>query len=317
MSQKHDSVPGDDHQRRAGADVAAQLRALADGELNDTDRHELERRLGEGGAMESATRFERGLRDAVGRVMQAEAPRAPDALREQIRLAMETAPSHEFESEEPVRIMSGVSGPWGLMAAAAIVLTVGAALLMRGGLSGAPQGGPQGLGAQSASILGAADAEVLVNFIKNQHESCAMFGERFNKKMVARTEAEAAREAIELLNEVPTALQLGAERLAAAGYEFAGLGRCRVPGAGRSAHLIYKSHADGGVSVSLFIQEDTGSLALEQDRFYSSDKAEQSGTTLSVWKNGRLIYYLFTPNLEHAPPARKLFGAPALRGALS
>ena len=320
MSQQNDDSAVEGQESPWGRDVVARLRAMADGELGDSDRRALEQELrssGEGARVEGSAQFERGLREAVGRVMRAEAPRAPSALRERVVLSLLDAPSHEFDSEEPLQIPTKLTASWGWLAAAAIALTVGAGLLIRGGVGmNAPQG-PGAVGTQSASIINSEDAAYLVSFIKGQHDSCAMFGEKFAKKMVARTEDEAKKAAIELLSAVPHALEIGAERLAAAGYEFTGLGRCHVPGEGRSAHLIYRSKIEGAPSISLFIQEDTGALILQVDRYYTSEHAEKDGTTLSVWKKDGMIYYLFTPDLEHAAQARQLFGAPLLHASLS
>lgn len=318
MSQRNEANPADGADRPWGEDIVAQLRAMADGELSAAESRALEQRMaaaGESARLEGGANFERGLRSAVKRSMLMSAPGAPDGLLERIQRAMVDAPSHEFDSEAPLKISQGVSGGWGLLAAAALVLTVGVALMMRGGIGALPQTGPGG--AQTASIISGEEAARLVSFITRQHDSCAVFGEKFNKKMVARTEAEAAKAAIELLSAVPKVLELGSEKLATAGYEFAGLGRCFVPGDGRSAHLLYKSKVDGAPSVSLFIQEDTGALRLEVDRFYCCEQAEKNGTTLSVWKREGFIYYLFTPDLEHAAGARELFGAPQLRGTMS
>jgi hypothetical protein len=131
--------------------------------------------------------------------------------------------------------------------------------------------------------------------------------------MTARTVAEAQKAAIELLSHVPEVLELKSDALSKAGYQFAGLGQCHVPGRGRSAHLLYKPDstvAPGAPVVSLFIQEDTGELSLEDFCAYrkEGDPAKKR-CCMTVWRADGLLYYLVTPKGTPAE-ARNAFSVP-------
>lgn len=290
---------------------AAQIRALADGELGPAEAGQVLEQAGADGPGRVA--FEQSLRGAVARIMS-EGASAPADLRERI-----LAQAHEdayTDSEidhhdtAPLQMRVSRRPPWSLLIAATVALTAGAAVLMRGGLMWTSSTPQQGQTAQVAQVTR------LASFVSAQHDKCALFSEHFKRKMVARTEAEATAAAVELLDRVPHVLDLRATRLAQAGYEFAGLGRCGVPGKGRSAHLMYRSQTADAPTVSLFVQEDLGSLPLEDGRFYCCRQAESKGTSLTLWREDGLVYYLFTPRLDDAEHARAAFGAPTERGTL-
>ncbi len=318
MSTRSIENPGDSEPRDL---LASLLRCEADGELTPDQARLLEKRRAGGMARsEDAARlaFERGLRQAVGRVMSG-SQAAPAELRRRIveslrqhKQSTHPHPPHTFASESPIAFPGATTHRnWGwLAAAAALALTLGTSLMMW-------NRGPTGSGSATAHVITTEQATHLVAYIADQHEHCANFGAFFNKKMTARTEAAAAAAAIELLSKVPSVLELGADRLAEAGYEFAGLGRCQVPGPGRSAHLIYKTTSPDSPVVSLFIQEDRGDLALEPDRFYTCAGEMADKETLAVWRKDGLIYYLFTPDPRQQPQAREIFGAPQLHASLS
>src|SRR5580765_8443440 len=102
--------------------------------------------------------------------------------------------------------------------------------------------------------------------------------------------------------------------MSSAGFAFAGAGNCAVPGRGHSVHLMFRytggSAGSGGASgadaskpvpgrtcpgdeVSLFIQQDTHQLALEEGQVYAP--APQPGIPgVVVWAHDGLIYYLVT-----------------------
>lgn len=256
--------------------------------------------------------FEHALRDSVSRVMS-DAPPAPDALRERILAALrgdaeQQAPEPiPFRTPEPAR-PSGHTGPFRLgwiLAAAALVGVAAIALLVPNQTGVGPST------TQRSAILPAATAERLVSFLDSSHDKCANFGDVFKQKMIARTHAEAAEAAIAILPRVPDVLELPDERLAVLGYRFAGLGRCAVPGKGRSAHLIYRSITEAdAVAISLFVQEDTGELPLEEGtKCYCAGLCKDGKKQVTVWRREMLIFYLVAP-ADLQPRAREVFGAP-------
>lgn len=284
--------------------LGPRLRAAADGEAPGID---LSREPDDALRIE----FEKGLREAVGRVMSV-SPAAPAALRERI-----LADLAEADAPAPLRFPRWLW--WAPAVAAVLAAAVGTALMVgRSSGPATPTGAPvvAGTTVESEPTIGGQQVTRLVSFAERAHNECALFGDTFNRKMVARTEAEGAAAAIELLKKVPDVLEIRCGALAEAGYEFAGLGRCQVPGEGRSAHLIYRCKSGAAPSVSLFIQEDLGDMPLECDRFYCCRKAEAGGKSLTIWRQDGLIYYLFAPCKEEGERARVAFGAPGERGTI-
>ncbi|MDX2116442.1 MAG: hypothetical protein SFZ24_12600 [Planctomycetota bacterium] len=302
-----------------GLDAGSRARAGADGELSDAQLGIL--RSEDAGA-ESRMAFERDLRALVERAMSSP-ERAPAGLADRIRGALAAEEREAAQAPGALKFPgAGVNGAGRgevypvrpalrrqamLAAAAALALFAGGAALLSlrpGGWSG---GSSTLAVAPAPGSLGAAGAPLervtrLVSFTSEQHGACesAPF---FEKKMTARTPAAAAAAAIEILHKVPSVLELRSEKIARAGYAFAGLGPCRVPGSGRSAHLIYRADpavAPGAPEISLFVQEDTGELAIEPGFYYTNEGCESRLKTscngvINVWREEGLIYYLLAP----------------------
>lgn len=280
--------------------VAARLRAAADGEV-----------VNEPASPDEATRidFERALRASCARAMQGNP--APEDVRRRVLLAMraENAPSLRLaptaaegsrETDGPIPFPRRWS--WlnvGLAMAAVVAMSVAGLLMMN-----TPS---------SPVMFGEARATILADFANAQHQECADFGPKFEGKMTARTPAEAQKAAIELLSHVPEVLEFKSEALEKAGYKFAGLGRCHVPGKGRSAHLMYKPDvtiAPAAPIISLFVQEDTGEYALDDFCAYRKQgDPEKKRCCMTVWRRDGLIYYLVTPK-GTPDAAREAFAVP-------
>lgn len=263
--------------------------------------------------------FERDLRSAVGRVMNTP---APVGVRDRVRRAIGSGPA--FSARERLRLVRAEEHPgvyraplplakqWWLAAAAAVVLVVGMVWYM----SGSPRGGPMRQ-RSSGPAPQAVPASLLVRavaWVEGQHEGCAEFGPLFEQKMTVRTQAEAVATAVELLNKIPTVLDLKSEALRGAGYRFAGLGPCSVPGKGRSVHLLYKpdeSAATGVPVVSLFVQEDTGEIDVEPGAVLVRRPVAGSDSKLHllIWREGGLVYYLVSGS-GMADEARAAFAVP-------
>lgn len=295
-------------------DPALLARLAADGELSPAQAGALERLSDSPGSMTSErVAFEHALRDSVARVM-GDAPPAPDALRERVLRALHENPEQPASDPIPFRPNeharpSSHAGPFrlGWILAAAAMVAVTALVLWMPNPSGPNALGP---GGQRGSILPAATAERLVSFLDTNHDKCANFGDIFKQKMFARTNAEAAKAAIEILHKVPDVLSFPDPRLSELGYEFAGLGRCGVPGTGQSAHLIYRSVVViEAPAISLFVQEDTGELPLDGTCCYCAGLCKDGKKKITVWRREGIVYYLVTPASLH-DKAREAFRAP-------
>jgi hypothetical protein len=285
----------------------ARLRAQADGEISGGD--------------DPRVSFESELRGAVGRVMGAD--RAPEALRSSVSSILRDLQNQDGDvvstplgDTRSRNFWSGAMG-WAAIAAVAALAT---SLLIMSGRSVPSQPGLRG------GVLTQA-----ANFVVGEHELCDVYSERFEKKFNARSESEATRSAIEILNMVPGVMSLPIDGLHEAGYEFAGLGRCGVPGRGASAHLVYENTNMPGVTLSLFVQVDTGDVdLLEGTSYVHCAKAGSTGCIVSaplpepgedarklvVWREGGYIYYLFAPSDGCCEKAKADFHAPEQEQAL-
>ena len=285
----------------------ARLRAQADGEIPGSD--------------DPRVAFESELRGAVGRVMRTDG--APDSLRANVVSILRDTPIREggvlTSALGDTRNRSFWSGAMGWAAIAAVAALATSLLIMSGRTTPSQPGIPGGVLAQAA------------NFVVGEHEMCDVYSDRFEKKFNAKSESEAARSAIEILNKVPDVMSLPIDGLHEAGYEFAGLGRCGVPGRGASAHLIYENKKMPGLTLSLFVQIDTGDVDLQEGTSYvhkakagsagciaSAPSAEpgEDSRKLVVWREGGYIYYLFAPFDGCCEKAKADFHAPEQEQAL-
>lgn len=316
MTSAHESNPNNGAPQPLS--LAALIRAAADGELSPADRERFEALRRQDPSIDRRVAFEVALKQRVGRAA-AEHPsaKAPDSLRASIldsfrnephalptrhdTLADRAAAHHHLRDHRSGRRMGLF---YGVAASVALVAAVlGYVSLQRPASSGP---GQLAIGVQNASTAGPIPAGRVMHFVSftnDQHDMCAGFGEAFDSKMTARTHAEAQAAAVELLKKIPSVLELGSKPLMQAGYTFAGLGRCSVPGSGRSAHLMYKPdptiRPDGPV-VSLFVQEDMGDLPLELDTTYTTKGCKTSSLEsctciVRVWRRDGLVYYLVAP----------------------
>ncbi len=281
----------------------ARIRAQADGEIL-------------GGNDDSRIAFEGELRGAVGRVMGAGG--APEALRASVvSILRETEIDGRAEvvhtAMGDTTRRSFWSGAAGWLAVAAVLALSASLLIMSTSQTQTAPGGVSGVLAQAA------------NFVVGEHDECDVYSERFVNKFNAKSESEATRAAIEILHRVPGVMSLPIDGLHEAGYEFSGLGRCGVPGRGASAHLIYENKNVPGLTLSLFVQVDTGDIDLEEGKSYvhrakvgstgcialapTADEDEDA-RSLVVWREDGYIYYLFAPHAACCEKAKADFHAP-------
>lgn len=292
----------------------ARVRAAADGEVSPD------------GQDAGRVSFERGLRESVGRVMGRET--APAELRARIEAILRETPIDEAGSQSP----GVVSTPLGdttsrsfwsrtpqWLAAAAVMGLAATLLIMGGRTTTVPSNGT--IGTTQEASAGYGILAQAAGFVVREHESCDSASEHF----AVRTQAEADKAALEILSEVPDVIDFPIEGLHEIGYEFAGIGRCEVPGGGASAHLLYENKNVPGLKMSLFVQVDTGKIDIEEGKSYirrakqgttgcmfASPEAQpgENGRSLVVWREGGYIYYLFAPGEGCCKRARKDFHAP-------
>jgi hypothetical protein len=156
----------------------------------------------------------------------------------------------------------------------------------------------------------------LVSFIKSEHRRCVLDERALQHKMTAYSTSEVGGEFEDLLGKA-----LSVADLEKAGYVFAGAGRCAVPGAGASVHLVFRSQAQAPVAgsnaqeaaagaLSLFIQKDTGELPIRENETYRLE-TERGNPLILIWLHQGLIYYLVSESGDSEAAARRVLGVPA------
>lgn len=227
--------------------------------------------------------FERTLRQAVARVMR-EPARAPAAIRDRVADALREATADEPAARLRLRT-------WPLAAAAAILI---AATLF--------------FSTQRANIFGPESEQAfevrVATFIDKQHSGCADCSETFARKMQTRLLNEAEELVLHTVGDVPAP---GLD-LSNVGYDFAGIGKCGVPGAGRSVHLMYRSSS--GEHVSVFVQQYTGVRAMEEGRQRLLACKKTGHTPIVCWRAGPLILYVKSPADAARDAVAAALGAP-------
>ena len=277
--------------------LAALIRAAADGEISPADRERLEAELSEA-RVDERVAFERALRESVREHMTG--PAAPAGLRERITDAMAAATAVAAVDENETmhsRSAGGVGdarltrdrrwwasplvatlGRWGAVAA---VLAIAATLIFNASRS-----------TVTASPYSPEEASQLVSFIGRQHDACKDFNETWERKMKFQSPEAAQAAAAEILQIAPDAFHFR-EPLTRKGYEFAGLGRCAVPGGDHSVHLIYKRPSDGA-AVSLFIQTNARTKLPSSCCLVDKCQAPEC----AIWQDGPVRYYVFSEKVD-------------------
>lgn len=285
--------------------TAALLRCAADGELTPSQQAALDAHLQAHPEDAARIRFERDLRQACARAMAGQDVTAPADLRARIAAltARPAAPVPQPAAEPEVVVVAGRIGParlqrWASLAAAVLLLGAGAALLVRGGMltRGAP--------GDTASA-----AVVLTNFLSQEHKRCSAGREGSFAQRLRVTDLSRVPEAVQQVLGKPVSV----ESMAEADFQFIGAGSCRVPGAEKSVHLLFRRMCDGqpsGPPVSLFIEPDTGRLNLEEGVTYAVEEGGRDAPRVIAWTHDGLVYYLVTSCSVTCESARHRLDAP-------
>ncbi len=287
--------------------TAAMLRCAADGELTLSQQAALEAHLAAHPGDAARIRFERDLRQACARAMAGQGAAAPAELRARIA-GLTAAPAAPAAAPQPaaepeVVVVAGRIGAarfqrWASLAAAVLLLGAGAALLVRGGMltRGAP--------GDTASA-----AVVLTNFLSQEHKRCSSGREGSFAQRLRVTDLSRVPEAVQQVLGKPVSV----ESMAEADFQFIGAGSCRVPGAEKSVHLLFRRMRDGqpaGPPVSLFIEPDTGRLNLEEGVTYAVEEGGRDIPRVIAWTHDGLVYYLVTSCSVTCESARHGLDAP-------
>lgn len=296
---------------------AALLRAAADGELDARQAAAFEAL---GGDAAARVAFERGLRAACGRCMDA---KASDALRARVVETIARASSNQSgsdhtgsvggdagsadaarhgagsRSDRPVpgrsRVPRGRRVLMSVGVSAFLLLAVGMviqAVINTGSTSG---------GAGHAQQFTAS----LASFVSAEHQRTNPETEEARRKFSCRDFGRVSTDFADILGDAPDLPSPGGDH----DLEFQGASRCGVPGEGRSIHARYVSHDPAGHThgVSIFVQQDTGRLDLEDGRVY---RLECDNAAVTVWSHAGLVYYLVADDAAGCRCFRAAMGLP-------
>jgi len=314
MSERPEHLEPDRNDRREDPEVdplsrGALARSAADGELTP----EQARALSQGPGLNEQILFERELRARTALAMR-EPRRAPDSLRDAVARAIKSEPAGEWLADGAGR----VGPPWTRQrsfwrrppmwaaAAAAAALAVAATTLV---LTRSPLGAGDANGrAPIAGGSGSLQFVSLVSLITSEHDRCSDFQAYFEHKMNVREADAVADKTVEMLGKPPVRI-----RLDQAGYRFAGMGKCILPGP-PSLHLVYEPLEASQGPLSVFIQRDGDHLDIESGVCYALPT--DTSAPVLIWKHEGLVYYIFGANRQAEQRASRLLGAPDRQVAL-
>ncbi len=304
--------------------IAALLRACADGELNDEQCARLKQMLADRPESGSQHDFEQKLRDCCRRSM--ERPCCPQALRDRVGAIVASGGSAAVGGAAAIGgAAAGDAGYaeriegagaytrdrrfWSrspmIGIAAVLLLGVGGFLMWQSAnLSMIP-------GVSSGQMEPASYSERVGNFVISEHNRCSI-EEAAQNKLVEHDVDEAFEyfsDRFECSLSVPD-MTRSAHRV-----EFYGGGDCHLPMTSKSGHLRFDAYDQAGkhIALSLFIAPDPGILPLEEGTTYKmrSSACDSAGANLFVWVSGGVQYVLVSEATdETCASVRSIMNAP-------
>lgn len=283
--------------------IAALLRARADGELTPAQDERFERLVAQhpedASRVESHITLERALRARCGQVMGAGVA-CPQDLRDRIgsqiaqSRAEPQAQAHDAGYAERIERASSYTRERSFWArsplmgiAAVLLLSVAGVLIWQSvNLSGSYRAMP------SMNIEQASYSERVGEFVLNEHMRCCD-DQAADAKLIER---DAARAIARFTERFDRRVQMPDMAMADGRVHFFGGGDCNVPETTASGHLRFDAVDDAGnpIAVSLFIAPDPGILPLEEGVTYrvNSEACDEVGARLFVWVSEGVQYLL-------------------------
>ena len=301
--------------------IAALLRAAADGELTDHQCEQLDAYMSKNPEAESQIKFEQALKGSCGRVMTR--PCCPDALRDKI-VAMAGVADQESQvytqqyaqgieaSNKRTRSSSFWSRSPMMGIAAAVLMMVAGTMIWQSASFTNISNAPEGLNVQQANYYNRVS-----NFVIDEHKRCGD-DSAATAKLIRHDIDEATRYFSE---EFGRELVLPDMVKAEGQIEFFGGGDCSVPSTPRSGHLRFDAYAPDGkrISLSLFVSPDPGLLPMQEGITYPLDTkaCQEAGTRLFAWSKDGIQYLLVSEaSDEMCAKVRNMMQAPSALGDL-
>tara|TARA_R110002072_G_scaffold42064_9_gene117754 strand:+ start:29859 stop:30833 length:975 start_codon:yes stop_codon:yes gene_type:complete len=305
--------------------IAALLRASADGELTDCQCEELDAYMAQNPEAESQIAFEQAMKDCCSRAMAK--PCCPDVLRAKI-VAMAGAPAPAVAEAiadsdtdayaariEASNAQTRSSSFWSrspVMGAAAALLMVVAGTLIWQSASLGPSSAPEHFTSTQATYF-----DRVSNFVVKEHNRCCDDKAAQNKLVNHDINQAVAYFSEEFEHELVLPDMVNAEGQ----VQFFGGGDCSVPSTSRSGHLRFDAiNPDGThISLSLFISPDPGLLPMQEGITYplNAKACTESGARIFAWVNNGVQYLLVSEAEDNmCATVREIMHAPTTIGSI-
>lgn len=221
------------------------IRLYCDGELDQEQVRQVEQHLQEHPEDRKLLESERLLRERIGAVMKDACSSAPADLSQQIRERLDDAEpagysfAHWFRDPRRANVFA---------VAASLFLVAGAVLF---GIFGPPIDRQLGMQVAPEQAIEAAAS------VAYEHVAATT-----NREPISRMIAYDSRTEAKLALEQYLKTSLRVFDLQAAGYDFVGAKKCKVPHCERSCHFLYRRKGGGPGMVSLHVVPDLGQFEL-------------------------------------------------------
>lgn len=271
--------------------IAALLRACADGELTPEQCERLEALLSERPESQSQHDFEEQLRACCKRSMAK--PCCPEALRAKVGAIAGAYETQEQQADRIERVSDATRQPsfWSRapmmgVAAALMLGTAGVLIWQSASLLGTSPSGGMGV------VSPVSYTEHVGRFAMGEHVRCAVQADA-DQKLTHRDIAQAVAHFSEQFQRPVATPDMSA---LSTSISFYGGGACNVPMTATSGHLRFDARdVDGNpISLSLFIAPDPGQLDLEEGVTYHarSQACSEAGASLFIWVREGVQYVL-------------------------
>lgn len=284
------------------------LRAAADGELTAQDRSDLEAHLRTNPDDAAVVLFEQQLRESVGVEIWGE-PSAELRARIAGLCAASTSPDHRHLKPLLRRSsFANVGFRWVYGAVAAVLLVaVGTGAWLARPRHNLPPAG---------TLVTASHREALSSFISAQHKACEVSAAMVSKRFRIGPLSDATAPLSDILGVTPDLSSLNHPNV-----RYLGASECAVPGDGNSIHIVLDvtpsvTGSSEAALVSLFIQRDTGEVAIETGQAYELTATGGDGPPIVVWRDGVMIYFLRSSSPTELDAVQRAIGVRAPFGSL-
>ncbi len=305
--------------------IAALLRACADGELTDCQCEELKAHMAKcpdtKSCAQSQIAFEKAMKDCCNRAMTK--PCCPDALRNKIVAIAANASQSQAHTDqafadgiEATAAYTKSPGFWSsrssVMGIAAALLIMVAGTMIWQSMSYVNNSAPIHFNPTQASYFNRVS-----NFVVKEHNRCCD-----DKVAQAKLIKRDIQQATDYFSQIFNRQLVLPDMIKAQGQiEFFGGGDCAVPSTPRSGHLRFDAIAPNGqrVFLSLFISPDPGLLPMKEGTTYPLDAkvSQDAGTHLFAWVQDGIQYILVSEAGEDmCAIVRNIMNAPTSLGSI-